>query len=331
MKALFIGGTGTISMSITRQVAQLGWDLTIINRGNKLANVPAEVHQLTCDINNESQILSLIGDQRYDVIADFIAFVPDQVQRDISLFEGKCDQYIFISSASAYQKPLSHYAITESTPLHNPHWQYSRAKIDCEELLIAQYRKTGFPVTIVRPSHTYADGSIPLSFHSPKGPWTELERMRRGKPVIIHGDGSSLWTVTHSMDFAKGFIGLMGNVHAIGEAVHITSDESLTWNQIYQSIGKALGVVPKIAHVATDTLVRLDPSLNGPLNGDKTHSVVFDNSKIKRLVPGFAATIRFDQGIKQSMDVLLKTPSLQEFDPDWDAWLEKVLAISVVM
>lgn len=331
MKALFIGGTGTISMSITRQVAQLGWDLTIINRGNKLENVPAEVHQLTCDINNETQILSLIGGEKYDVIADFIAFVPDQVQRDISLFEGKCDQYIFISSASAYQKPLSHYAITESTPLHNPHWQYSRAKIDCEELLIAQYRKTGFPVTIVRPSHTYADGSIPLSFHSSKGPWTELERMRRGKPVIVHGDGSSLWTLTHSMDFAKGFIGLMGNVHAIGEAVHITSDESLTWNQIYESIGKALGVVPKIAHVATDTLVRLDPSLSGPLNGDKTHSVVFDNSKIKRLVPGFAATIRFDQGIKQSMDVLLKTPSLQEFDPDWDAWLEKVLAISVVM
>ncbi len=328
MKALFIGGTGTISMSITRALAETDWDLTLVNRGNRVDRIPANIHQITCDINNEDELLNLIRDEEYDVVADFIAFVPDQVHRDVRLFEGRCAQYIFISSASVYQKPLSHYAITESTPASNPFWQYSQAKIACEEYLLRHYRQTGFPITIVRPSHTYADGSIPLSFHSPKGCWTEIERMRSGKPVILHGDGSSLWTVTHSIDFAKGFIGLMGNIHSIGESVHITSDESLTWNQIYASIGKALGVEPRIAHISTDMLVRLDSSLDGPLNGDKAHSVVFDNSKIKRLVPGFTATIRFDEGIRQSISALMERPELQVFDSDWDAWIEKVLMLN---
>ncbi|MBN1891608.1 MAG: SDR family oxidoreductase [Clostridiales bacterium] len=328
MKALFIGGTGTISMSITRALAETDWDLTLVNRGNRLEHVPGNIRQITCDINDEEELLSLIGDEDFDVVADFIAFVPEQVHRDVRLFEGRCKQYIFISSASVYQKPLSHYAVTESTPISNPFWQYSQAKIACEDYLVRQYRQSGFPITIVRPSHTYADGSVPLSFHSPKGCWTEIERMRNGDPVILHGDGSSLWTVTHSIDFAKGFIGLMGNIHAIGEAVHITSDEALTWNQIYMSIGKALGVDPKIAHVSTDMLVRLDSSLDGPLNGDKAHSVVFDNSKIKRLVPGFTATIRFDEGIRQSIEVLLERPELQVYDPDWNAWIDKVLMLS---
>ncbi|NLW88751.1 MAG: SDR family oxidoreductase [Clostridiaceae bacterium] len=330
MKALFIGGTGTISMSITRALAETDWELTLVNRGNRVEEVPDNIRQITCDINNEDSLLSLIGDEKFDVIADFIAFVPEQVHRDVRLFEGKCGQYIFISSASVYQKPLSHFAVTESTPLFNPHWKYSQAKIACEDYLMQQYRQTGFPITIVRPSHTYADGSVPLSFHSPKGCWTEIERMRAGKPVLLHGDGSSLWTVTHSVDFAKGFIGLMGNIHAVGEAVHITSDESLTWNQIYTCIAKALGVAPKIAHVSTDMLVRLDSSLDGPLNGDKAHSVVFDNSKIKRLVPGFFASIRFDEGIRQSIGALMERPELQIFDPDWDAWIEKVLMLGMV-
>ncbi|MDD3958951.1 MAG: SDR family oxidoreductase [Clostridiaceae bacterium] len=328
MKALFIGGTGTISMSITRALSRTDWELTLVNRGNHVDDVPSDIRQITCDIGNEDELLSLIRDESFDVVADFIAFVPEQVHRDVRLFEGRCGQYIFISSASIYQKPLSHYAITESTPVSNPYWKYSQAKIACEEYLNTQYRQNGFPITIVRPSHTYADGSIPLSFHSPKGPWTEIERMRNGKAVILHGDGSSLWTVTHSVDFAKGFIGLMGNTHAIGETVHITSDESLTWNQIYKSIGNALGVEPKIAHISTDMLVRLDSSLDGPLNGDKAHSVVFDNSKIKRLVPGFTATIRFDEGIRQSVGELMMRPELQVPDPDWDAWIDKVLMLN---
>lgn len=328
MKALFIGGTGTISLSITRALARTDWDLTLVNRGNRVDDVPENIRQITCDINNEEELRTLIEGESFDVVADFIAFVPEQVHRDVRLFEGRCGQYVFISSASIYQKPLSHYAITESTPIANPYWKYSQAKIACEEYLVEQYRQTGFPITIVRPSHTYSDGSIPLAFHSPKGPWTEIERLKFGKPLILHGDGSSLWTVTHSVDFAKGFIGLMGNIHAIGEAVHITSDESLTWNQIYRSIGKALGVEPKIAHISTDMLVRLDSSLDGPLNGDKAHSVVFDNSKIKRLVPGFTATIRFDEGIRQSVDALLAQPELQVSDPDWDAWIDKVLMLN---
>jgi nucleoside-diphosphate-sugar epimerase len=327
MRALFIGGTGTISMSITKLLPTSGWDLTLLNRGNHNENLPEGVHQIIADINDESTVCKLLEGQYYDVVADFIAFVPEQVERDIRLFRDHCDQYIFISSASAYQKPLSHFMITESTPLLNPHWAYSRAKIACEELLVRAYRDNGFNMTIVRPSHTYADGSIPLSFHSPKGVFTDLMRMKEGKPIIVHGDGNTLWTVTHSTDFAKGFVGLMGNIHAYGHAVHITSDESLTWNQIYESIGRAMHIKPQIVHVSTDMLVKLDPSLDGPLNGDKSHSVVFDNSKIKSLVPGFCATVRFDQGIRQSIDALFERPELQIFDEDWNDFLEKVLAL----
>ena len=329
MKILFIGGTGTISSSITRQLAEKeGFELTILNRGHRKEGVPSSVRQITGDINNEAEIRALLAGESFDVVGEFVAFVPEQVKRDIRLFEGHCRQYIFISSASAYQKPLSNYLITESTPLSNPYWQYSREKIACEQVLMDAYRNKGFPVTIVRPSHTYADGGIPLALHGPNGVWNEIMRMKKGKPLLVPGDGRTLWTVTHSMDFAKAYIGLLGNPHAVGEAVHITSDESLTWNQIYETVAQALGVKPNLVHVATDTLTALDPSLKGPLDGDKSNTVVFDNTKIKRLVPDFCASIRFDQGVRQSLFWLMRRPELQIPDPEWDAWEDHVIEIA---
>ncbi len=328
MKVLFIGGTGTISNSITRQLAEnKDYKLTILNRGNKNTDIPPSVRQITGDINNEAEVTKLLASETFDVVGEFVAYTPEQVKRDIRIFGGRCGQYIFISSASAYQKPLSHYVITESTPLSNPYWQYSRDKIACEQVLMDAYRNQGFPITIIRPSHTYADGSIPLAIHGEKGVWNDLKRMLDGKPVIVPGDGSSLWTVTHSADFAKAYIGLLGNPHALGEAIQITSDESLTWNQIYRIIGQALGVEPNLVHISTDTLIALKPSLEGPLLGDKSNTVVFDNSKIKRLVPEFCASIRFDQGVRQSLSYLLRRPELQIPDPEWDAWVEKTLGL----
>ena len=325
MKALFIGGTGIISTSISQLLPGLGWDLTLLNRGSHQDRAPAGVSIIQGDMQDESRIASLLSGLFFDVIVDFIAFRPEQIERDIRLFAGHCDQYIFISSASAYQKPPASWLITESTPLHNPYWQYSRDKAACEQVLVDAYREKGFPVTIVRPSHTYNEWSMPLAIHGKNGPWQTIRRMKEGKPVIVIGDGTSLWTVTHSLDFAAGFIGLMGNVHALGEAVHITSDEALPWNQIYTSVGLAFGVKPVLFHVATETIVAREPSFAGPLLGDKSNTVVFDNTKLKRLVPGFTAKIRFDQGIRMTAAWFEMHPEAQTADPDWDAWTESMI------
>ncbi|MCR2806951.1 SDR family oxidoreductase [Paenibacillus soyae] len=326
MKALFIGGTGTISSAITKQLAENGCELYLINRGSRNEALPPNVHIIQADINDEERVAQLIEGMSFDVVADFIAFVPSQLERDYRLFKDKTKQFMFISSASAYQTPLSDYRITEGTPLSNPCWEYSRNKIACEEYLIKQYRDNGFPITIVRPSHTYSERSIPLGVHGDKGSWQVAKRMLENKPVIIHGDGTSLWTMTHNSDFAKGFIGLMGNLHAIGESVHITSDESLTWNQIYEAIASALGVKLNAVHVASSFLDACSPyDFKGGLLGDKANTVVFDNSKLKRLVPEFAATTRFDQGIKQTIDHVLAHPELQEEDPEFDAWCDRVI------
>ncbi len=326
MKALFIGGTGIISSAISSSLVEQGCELYLINRGNRSERIPAGAKLLKADINDEALINSLIKDENFDVVADFIAFVPSQVERDIRLFSGKTKQYIFISSASAYQKPLSHFRITESTPLANPYWEYSRNKIACEELLMAEYRNNGFPVTIVRPSHTYDNSSIPLGVHGNNGSWQVIKRMLENKPVIIHGDGSSLWTLTYNTDFAKGFIGLMGNIHAIGEAIHITSDESLTWNQIYEIIASALGVKLNAVHIATDYLAASsDYDFTGSLLGDKSNTVVFDNSKVKRLVPGFNATVRFDQGIRLVLENIFSHPEFQTEDKEFDVWCDTVI------
>ncbi|RIX52150.1 NAD-dependent epimerase/dehydratase family protein [Paenibacillus nanensis] len=326
MKALFIGGTGTISSAITRQLVEQGCELYLLNRGTRSGNLPAGVNLIQADINDEAQVAKLIEDHTFDVVADFIAFVPAQLERDYRLFKDKTKQFIFISSASAYQKPLSDYRINEGTPLSNPYWEYSRNKIACEDYLMKLYREEGFPVTIVRPSHTYDERSIPLGVHGRKGTWQVAKRMLEGKPVIIHGDGTSLWTMTHNSDFAKGFIGLMGNLHAIGESVQITSDESLTWNQIYEAIARALGVKLHAVHAASSFLDACSTEdYRGGLIGDKANTVVFDNSKLKRLVPGFTATTRFDQGIKQTIDYVLAHPELQTEDPEFDAWCDKVI------
>lgn len=328
MKALFIGGTGTISMAISKKLIQEGHDLFLLNRGNRKVEGLERVTWLQADINREEEkVKELIADHHFDVVADFIAFTPDQLERDYRLFRGKTSQFIFISSASAYQKPASDYRIDEGTPLSNPYWQYSRNKQACEEYLMKLYCEEQFPVTIVRPSHTYDERSIPMGLHGDKGSWQNIKRMLEGKPVIIHGDGTSLWTVTHNSDFAKGFVGLMGNIHAIGEAVQITSDETLTWNQIYQTIADALGVELHPYYVASTFLDECSKyDLRGALLGDKANSVVFMNHKLKRLVPEFVATKRFDMGVRESIAYLFEHPELQVEDPEYDAWCDSVIA-----
>ncbi|MDF2647094.1 MAG: NAD-dependent dehydratase [Paenibacillus sp.] len=326
MRALFIGGTGTISSAITKQLLDKGCELYLLNRGTWNEDLPAGVNILKADINDEDHVFKLIENLEFDVVADFIAFKPAQVERDYRLFKGKTKQFMFISSASAYQTPLSDYRITEGTPLSNPYWEYSRNKIACEEYLMKQYRENGFPITIVRPSHTYSERSIPLGVHGSKGTWQVAKRMLENKPVIIHGDGTSLWTMTHNSDFAKGFIGLMGNIHAIGESVHITSDETVTWNQIYEVIADALGVKLKAVHVSSEFLAACSKEdYRGGLLGDKANSVVFDNSKLKRLVPEFVANTRFDQGIKQTIAYILAHPEHQTEDKEFDRWCDKVI------
>jgi len=325
MKALFIGGTGTISTAISKLLPDLGWDLYLLNRGNRNDNIHSDIKFITADINDENKVSELIKNLEFDVVVDFICFKKSQLERDYRLFKNKTKQFIFISSASVYMKPSAYYPITESTLLHNPFWNYSRDKIECEEFLTFLFRTEGFPVTIVRPSHTYSERAIPLGVHGKNGSWQVADRMISGKQVIVHGDGTALWTMTDSRDFAKGFIGLMGNTHSIGGAVHITSDEALSWNQIYQSIANALNVEFKPAYFTSQFLAEnCYYDIKGSLLGDKMNCAIFDNTKIKKLVPGFNANIRFDQGIKNTIDYILKNPELQIIDEEFDSWCDKL-------
>jgi nucleoside-diphosphate-sugar epimerase len=336
MKVLCIGGTGTISTAISKRVLELGWELFLLNRGNRNGELDAAgtAVGIPCDIRAESgdsiiQKLKAVlpANGRFDVVADFIAFTPEHAEKDYRIFRDLCRQYMVISSASAYQKPLASYLVTESTPLANPFWEYSRNKIAIEDLLMAKYRESGFPVTIVRPSHTYDERSVPLGVHGKNGSWQVVKRILEGKPVIIHGDGTSLWTMTHNSDFARAFTGLMGNMHAIGEAVQITSDETLTWNQIYEAIAAALDAPLKAVHVSSDFLAQCgDYDFTGGLIGDKANSVVFDNAKLKRLVPGFTARVRFDQGVRETIAYVLSHRECQREDPEFDAWCDQVIA-----
>lgn len=327
MKALFIGGTGTISMAITKALAEnADWELYLLNRGSRTEELPDNVTVINADINNEQQAAEALGDMKFDCVCDFIGFVPAQLERGYRLFNGRTAQFMYISSASAYQKPLSDYRITEGTPLANPYWEYSRNKIACEDFLMKMYRENGFPITIIRPSHTYDERSVPLGVHGNKGSWQVVKRMLEGKPVIIHGDGTTLWTMTHNSDFAKAFIGLMGNAHAIGESFQITSDESVTWNTIYKCIADALGVELKAVHVPSEFLHAVSNyDFEGSLIGDKANSVVFDNTKLKRAVPEFTATVRFDQGVRRTIEYVLAHPELQQPDPEFDEWCDKVI------
>ena len=328
MKILMIGGTGTISSAITRQLSAEGHDLWLLNRGNRKNEVPTSVRQVIVDIDNTEEVLRQIDGELFDAVCEFIGFLPSQVERDIHLFKGRTRQYVYISSASAYNKPAASHVIVEGTALANPYWEYSRNKIACEDLLMKAYREEGFPVTIVRPSHTYCERAVPVSVHGPKGSWPVLKRMIDGKPVIVHGDGSSLWTLTWNEDFARGFIGLLGNPKAIGEPFQIMSDESLTWNQIYQCVANALGVDFKPYHVASDFLSAVAPEpydFTGNLLGDKAVTVVFDCAKLKRAVPGFQATVRFDEGVRRCVAYLKAHTELQVEDPEFDRWCDRVI------
>ena len=304
MRILFIGGTGNISMACTRLALESGYKVTHLNRGTTKADVPDEVQTITCDINKTEQVSSLLSGLTFDVVANFVAFTPEDINRDFELFSGKTGQYIFISSASAYQKPLQNPVVTESTPLKNPYWDYSRDKIACEERLNQLYREKDFPMTIIRPSLTY-ETVIPVAI----GSWddyTIVDRMKKGKPVIVHGDGTSLWTITHSKDFARGFVGLAGHQQAIGESFHITSDEILTWDQVYEAVAEAAGVKANIIHINSEFICKVAETVGqdwmwGNLLGDKAISAIFDNSKIKRYVPGFRATISFKNGIRDTV------------------------------
>ena len=328
MKVLFIGGTGTISMAITKKLAETDCELYLFNRGSRNESLHKNIHIIKGDINDEAEAAELLKDYTFDVVCDFIGFGKGQVERDYRLFAGKTKQYMYISSASAYHKPCKSHVITEGTTLANPYWEYSRNKIICEEYLMQMYREKGFPVTIIRPSHTYDERSIPLGVHGDKGSWQVVKRMLAGKPVIVHGDGTSLWTMTHNSDFAKAFIGLMGNHHAIGEVFQITSDETLTWNQIYQAIADALNVTFKPYYVSSAFLAEAGPyDFTGSLLGDKACSVVFDNTKVKRAVPEFVPTVRFEDGVKRVIAHVMGHLELQIEDPEFDAWCDKVIAV----
>ncbi len=326
MKILFIGGTGLISTACTELAARQGLDLTLLNRGNKPGSVPAGVKVIQADIKQPDQAREALGDETFDSVVNWIAFKPEDIQRDVELFRGRTGQYVFISSASVYQKPATHYLITESTPLANPHWQYSRNKIASEEALLRALREEGFPGTIVRPSLTYGKAMIPLAFQSWSKQWTVVDRMLRGLPVIVPGDGSSLWVTTHNTDFAKGLLPLLGNPQTIGHSFHITSDEVLTWDQHYRIVGRCVGVEPQLVHVASDLLSAYEPSQEGNLLGDKAISVVFDNSKLKRFAPGFQATMSLTQGVSRTIQWYRDHPEKQEIDEEFNDLCDRVLA-----
>lgn len=323
MKVLFIGGTGNISTSVSRLALQRGMDLWLLNRRGRAPDVPrAQIIQ--GDINNETQIEALLHGHQWDLVVDWVAFTEQDVERDIRLFDGKTRHYIYISSASCYQKPSLNPVITETTPLENPYWDYSRHKIAGEMALMRAVREQGFPGTIVRPSHTYST-VIPI----PLGGWTEyttVTRIKEGQPIVVHGDGSSLWTLTHADDFAVGLLGLAGKTAALGEAFHITSDESLSWDTIHRLLSAAVGREPHIVHVTSDRICQLRPDYTGTLLGDKSVSVIFDNSKIKRLVPEFEARISFAEGIKRTIDWFEADPARQVLDPATNSFIEELVA-----
>jgi nucleoside-diphosphate-sugar epimerase len=328
MKVLFIGGTGLISSACSELAVERGMDLTILNRSksDKYA-VPVGAHMLKADIHADpTQLAAVLGDQFFDVVVDWIAFTPPDMERDISLFADKTRQFIFISSASAYQKPPAYYLITEETPLENPYWKYSRDKIACEERLMQAFRQSGFPVTIIRPSLTYGPSQLPLCVNSWEHPYTVIDRMRKGKKCIVPGDGTSLWGCTWNTDFAVGLLGLFGKSAAIGEAFHITSDEVLTWNQLYDQTFAVLGVTPDLIHIPADLLAAWDDAFTGSLIGDKINSVVFDNTKIKRFVPEFKCKVPWSEGVKRTIAWFDADPARQTIDQEADHKWDTIIA-----
>jgi nucleoside-diphosphate-sugar epimerase len=320
MRVLFIGGTGVISSACSQLAVERGMELYLLNRSQTSRPIPDGARILRADIRDTGSVREALGDTQFDVVVDWIAFVSQHVEADLELFRGRTGQYIFISSASVYQTPPARLPVTESTPLDNPYWDYSRAKIACEERLLRAYRDEKFPITIVRPSHTYDRTRLPTH-----GDYTVINRMRRGQPVIVHGDGTSLWTLTHHVDFAKGFVGLLGNQHTIGEAIHITSDEILTWNQIFQTLARAAGAEARFVHIPSQFIAAFDPGWGASLLGDKSHSMIFDNSKIKSLVPGFAATIPYSWGAEEQLAWYDADPARQVVDEKLDHLMDGII------
>ena len=326
MKILIIGGTGTISTEISKKLIADGEELYILNRTGRSDILPEGAHYIKADINDETSAAAALEGLSFDAVCDFIVFDKTQLERDYRLFNGRTKQFVYISSASAYNKPCASYIITEGTALANPYWEYSRKKIEGERYLMELWQNEGFPGTIVRPSHTYNERSVPLGVHGKKGSWQVIKRMIEGKQVIIQGDGTSLWTMTDSRDFAVAFTGLLGNPHALGEAFQITSDETLTWNQIYRTIADCLNVELRPYYVSSSFLASTsDYDLLGSLIGDKSNSVVFDNSKVKKAVPGFKPSIRFEQGIRRTLDYVISHSECQEDDPEFDKWCDDVI------
>ncbi len=332
MRVLFIGGTGNISACCTRDAIARGIEVVHLNRGQSglrptAGGVPAGdsgVQTITADIRRPAEVAAAIDGMHFDAVVDWIAFTPEHVRTDLELFRERTAQFVFISSASVYHKPVRHHVITESTPAHNPFWKYSQNKIACESLLWNEYAERGFPITIVRPSHTYSDGWFPTTFGSKD--FTYPQRIIDGKPIVVHGDGQSLWTITHADDFAKGFNGLLGNPQAIGETFHITSDEALTWDEIHRAIGVAVGAEPRIVHVPSDVIASIDPDVGAGLIGDKQYSVVFDNAKVKRYVPGFRATIPFAEGMRRSVRWIAENPERRQIDDGISRLVERLIA-----
>jgi nucleoside-diphosphate-sugar epimerase len=329
MKILFIGGTGLISSACSELVVARGHELFILNRSiSKKHDIPKEAVLLTGDIHKGvSELSGIIGDNHFDAVVDFLAFTVEDIERDLALFQNKIEQFVFISSASAYQKPPKNYLITESTPLENPFWQYSRDKIDCEERLTKAFKDDGFPITIIRPSLTYGPSQIPFCVGSWQHPWTIIDRMIRGKKVIVPGDGTSLWVLTWNSDFAKGLVGLLGRSGVRGETFQITSDEVLTWDQIYTEAFLALGLEPKIVHIPTELITAYWPETKGSLIGDKINSVVFDNSKIKQYVPDFKCEVNWSEGVRRSLAWYEAHPQFKALDKDLDIIFENIIAV----
>jgi nucleoside-diphosphate-sugar epimerase len=322
LKVLFIGGSGVISSACAREAVDSGIDLYILNRGRSTTRpLPAGVTRLRGDVRSPGSVRDAIGDLDFDSVVDWVAFTPEHVRSDVDLFRGRTGQYVFISSASAYQTPPARLPVTESTPLRNPFWQYSRDKIACEDLLVGEYRATGFPATIVRPTHTYDQTLVPF-----EGRWTALGRMLAGKPVIVQGDGTSLWTMTHNSDFARGFVPLLGHPRTLGEAFHITSEDFLTWDQIAHALAAGLGVTARVVHVPSDVIAAADPEWGGSLIGDKAHSMVFDNAKLRSVVPGWRAVVPFERGAREIASWYLADPARQVTDVRLDALMDKLAA-----
>jgi nucleoside-diphosphate-sugar epimerase len=324
MRALIIGGTGTISTAVTSRALEIGFDVTILNRGNQ-KDVPEAVHQIHADVRDRAAMEKALAGKTFDVVCDYLTFTPEQARQNIELFGGKAGQFLFISSATVYQKPPVHYIVTEGTPLGNPFSEYARQKIACERCFNEAFRTEGFPVTIVRPSYTYGDSCIPWVLNSRAMRYSLIHRIKAHKPIVVPGDGTSFWTLTHNTDFAKAFVGLMGKSQAVGHAFHITSDEAMTWDAYLHIIAGAVGEKAEITHIASDAIARHMPEQRDALIGDKSQTAIFDNTKIKTFVPGFVAAVPFDMGIRRTIDSYQNHPDWLGYDMEWDALMDELV------